>query len=235
MKALGTISVLICAGALVACSKHKPAESSANDTQFNPAPTTQANDQSSATQAPPADQPAPVAATQPTTAPTEAPAPAAAPLTDDEILSVLDAANDKEIEESKAVAGKLTDKDAKAFAKMMTDHHSAAKKKAAAVATKSKLTPTDNPSAAKIRTDTKMDVDSLSKLTGPDLDKAYVALMLKDHQKTLADLDTKIIPAIKNPDLAQLVKTDVRATVEAHLKTIEAAAKRLGVGSVAVN
>lgn len=154
--------------------------------------------------------------------------PAGAP-TDEQILKILEAANDKEIDESKAVMDKLGDKDAKAFAKMMTEHHADAKKKQEALIEKTKLKPADAPDATKLVDATKTEVEKLKKLSGADLDKAYVELMLDDHKTTLDDLDKKIIPAIKNGDLKNAVEKEVRPMVEKHLKEIEGHAKRLGV------
>ncbi len=154
--------------------------------------------------------------------------PAGAP-SDEQILKILEASNDKEIEESKAAMDKLVDKDVKAFAKMMTEHHADAKKKQEALIEKTKLKPADAADATKLMDATKIEVEKLSKLSGADLDKAYVELMLSDHKTTLDDLDKKIIPAIKNADLKTAVEKDVRPMVEGHLKQIEGHAKRLGV------
>jgi len=154
--------------------------------------------------------------------------PAGAP-TDEQILKILEAANDKEIEESAAAQDKLGDKDAKAFAKMMLEHHADAKKKQDALIKKIKLEPADAPDAKKLKDATKEEVEKLKKLSGADLDKAYVELMWKDHKTTLEDLDKKIIPAIKNAELKTAVEKDVRPMVEGHLKQIEGHAKRLGV------
>ena len=156
--------------------------------------------------------------------------PAGAP-TDEQILKILEASNDKEIDESKAVMDKLGDKDAKAFAKLMTEHHAEAKKKQEALIEKIKLKPADSADATKLMDATKTEVERLSKLTGADLDKAYVELMWKDHKTTLDDLDKKIIPAIKNAELKAAVEKDVRPMVEGHLKQIEGHAKRLGVST----
>jgi putative membrane protein len=156
--------------------------------------------------------------------------PAGAP-TDEQILKILEASNDKEIEESKAAQDKLVDKDAKAFAKMMVEHHTDAKKKQEALIEKIKLKPADAPDATKLVDATKTEVEKLKKLSGGDLDKAYVELMLNDHKATLDDLDKKIIPAIKNAELKAAVEKEVRPMVEGHLKQIEGHAKRLGVGA----
>lgn len=153
----------------------------------------------------------------------------AATPSDEQILMILDASNDKEIEESKAVVDKLADKDLKAFAQMMTEHHGEAKTKAKKLADDLKLKPAEAEDAKKLKEDTSKEVERLKKLTGAELDKEYAALMLKDHQQTLADLDKKILPNIQHAELKKMVENDLKPTVQAHLKAIEGHAKRLGV------
>jgi putative membrane protein len=161
-------------------------------------------------------------------APAGTPAPEAAPLTDAQIFMVLDAANDKEIEESKVVIPTTKNKDVKAFADMMVKHHGDAKTKGQKLAEKLGVTPATSTDAKKIAEETKTEVDKLKKLAGPDLDKSYVDLMVMDHQTVLDALDKKIIPAAKNADLKKMLESEVRPTVETHLKKAQEIQKKMG-------
>jgi putative membrane protein len=161
-------------------------------------------------------------------APANPQTPEAAPLTDAQIFMVLDAANDKEIEESKVVTPTTKNKDVKSFADMMVKHHGEAKTKGQKLAEKLGVTPATSPDAKKITEETKTEVDKLKKLAGADLDKAYIDLMVTDHQTVLDTIDKKLIPAAKNADLKKMIESDLRPTVETHLKKAQELQKKMG-------
>ncbi|WP_437676159.1 DUF4142 domain-containing protein [Sorangium sp. So ce131] len=167
-------------------------------------------------------------ATQPGTATSTAPAaPPEAPLTDEQIVAVLDAANKKEIDEAQVAQTKAKHKDVKAYARMITQHHTDAKNKQAKLVKKLNLTAADSDKSKQLQDETKQAVDQLKTLQGADFDQQFVALMVKDHQTTLDLIDKRILPGAKNADLKALLETDLRPTIEKHLKEAEALSAKL--------
>ncbi|WP_437306734.1 DUF4142 domain-containing protein [Sorangium sp. So ce388] len=209
-----------------------------------------ANDPSTAAGAtPPPTQPAPVApppATEPTppasqpatdaqagtqtgtTTSTTPSAPPDAPLTDEQIVAVLDAANKKEIDEAQLAQTKGKHKDVKAYARVITQHHTEAKAKQAKLVKKLGITAADSDKSKQLTTETQQAVDQLKALQGPDFDQQFVATMIQDHQKTLDLLDKRILQDAKNAELKTLIEKDLRPTIEKHLKDAEALAQKLG-------
>ncbi len=154
--------------------------------------------------------------------------PAAAEMPSDaQILAILDAANDKEIEESKAILAVTKNKNVKAFADMMVKHHGEAKKKAAKLASTAGLSPAENNDAKMLMEKTQADIARLKGMTGAALDAAYVQLMLDDHKEALDLVDKKLMPAAKNADLKKMIETDLRPTIESHHKQAQELAKKL--------
>jgi len=142
-------------------------------------------------------------------------APVETALTDGQILGVLDAANDKEIEESKVAMTRSKNAEVKAFAKMMVDHHTEAKKKGAKLAASSP--PAESDASKKLKTDTTGAVESLKSTADADFDRAYLDMMVADHKAVLELVDSKILPAAKAAELKTLVEKDLRPTVDGHL------------------
>lgn len=161
-------------------------------------------------------------------APTPAPTPAT--LSDDQIFAMLDAANRKEIDESKAVEGKAKSKDVKAFAKMMIQHHTQANEKGTKLAQKLGVTPVDGEKSAALRADTTKQTETLKAAAPADIDKAYIDLMVMDHQATLDLIDSRLAVDAKNPELKSLVD-EVRPTVAKHLADARAIQERLNGGA----
>jgi putative membrane protein len=166
---------------------------------------------------------------QPTPEPSTPPAQVG--MTDEQILAVLDAANMKEVEESRAVLARTKNADVKAFANMMIQHHTEANNKASKLAQKLSMTPADFEKSTALRSDTSQQVDQLKSATMGDLDRQYVDLMVADHRAVLDMIDSKILADVKNAELKQLV-TEVRPTVAKHLEDGQALQTKLqGAGA----
>ncbi|MDC0679885.1 MULTISPECIES: DUF4142 domain-containing protein [Sorangium] len=211
----------------VGCSNPPPASSpSTNEAPPQPAPTAAPPLPEAA---PPAAPPAPQPGTEPQAGATTTPsAPVEAPLTDEQILAVLDASNKKEIDEAQLAQTKAKSKDVKAYAKVITQHHTEAKAKQAKLAKKLGITAADSDKSKQLTDETQHALEQLKALQGADFDQQFVATMIKDHQNTLDFLDRKALPDAKNADLKALVEKDLRPTIEKHLKDAEALSQKLG-------
>ncbi len=62
-------------------------------------------------------------------------------------------------------------------------------------------------------------VDRMSKLSGADFDKAYVKIMVKDHEKDIAEFE-KVKAMVKNEDLKKFID-DSLPTMKDHLDKIK--------------
>ncbi|WP_437655338.1 DUF4142 domain-containing protein [Sorangium sp. So ce1182] len=163
-----------------------------------------------------------------TTTSTTPSAPVEAPLTDEQIVAVLDAANKKEIDEAQLAQTKAKHKDVKAYARVITQHHTEAKAKQAKLVKKLAITAADSDKSKQLTTETQQAVDQLKALQGADFDQQFVAIMIQDHQKTLDLLDKRVLQDAKNAELKTLIEKDLRPTIEKHLKDAEALAAKLG-------
>ncbi|WP_437998508.1 DUF4142 domain-containing protein [Sorangium sp. So ce185] len=155
-------------------------------------------------------------------------APAEAPLTDEQIVAVLDAANKKEIDEAQLAQTKAKNKDVKAYARVIVQHHNDAKAKQAKLVKKLGITAAESDKSKQLATETQQAVDQLKALQGADFDQQFVQLMVKDHQTTLDLIDRRILQDAKNADLKAMLEKDLRPTIEKHLKDAEALAQKLG-------
>ncbi|WP_437278841.1 DUF4142 domain-containing protein [Sorangium sp. So ce375] len=215
----------------VGCSNPPPASSpSPNEAAPPPAPTMAPAPPPEAAPAPPPAEPSTdpqAGATQPgtTTAPS---AQVEAPLTDEQILAVLDASNKKEIDEAQLAQTKAKNKDVKAYAKVIAQHHTEAKAKQAKLAKKLGITAADSDKSKQLTDETQQAVEQLKALQGADFDQQFVSTMIKDHQSTLDFLDRKALPNAKNADLKAMVEKDLRPRIEKHLKDAEALSQKLG-------
>ncbi|AGP42261.1 DUF4142 domain-containing protein [Sorangium cellulosum] len=194
-----------------------------------PAPTPAPTTPPETAPAPPPSADAQAGTTQPdVTTSTTPSAPAEAPLTDEQIVAVLDAANKKEIDEAQLAQTKAKNKDVKAYARVIVQHHNDAKAKQAKLVKKLGIAAADSDKSKQLATETQQAVEQLKALQGADFDQQFVQLMVKDHQTTLDLIDRRILQDAKNADLKAMLEKDLRPTIEKHLKDAEALAQKLG-------
>lgn len=108
----------------------------------------------------------------------------------------------------------------KDFGRMMVDDHSRINNQLKDLASKKNVTL---PTA--VSNDQQKDIDKLSKETGANFDKDYVAMMIKDHEKDIADFK-KAGEKIKDPDFKDfIIKT--LPTLQKHLDAVKAIKKKM--------
>ncbi|NUP10523.1 MAG: DUF4142 domain-containing protein [Polyangiaceae bacterium] len=168
-----------------------------------------------------------------TAAPAESAPLKQAELTDGQIITLLDASNDREIEASKVAIDKAKDDEVKAFAKTMVEHHEAAKKAQQDLVDKLAVVPAELEDAKKLRLGTLEVVARLEKTPDEEFDAAYIDEMVADHQAALELLDQRILPSVHDPDLETHIATDVRRMVDNHLEEARTLAKKFAPKSSA--
>jgi len=111
---------------------------------------------------------------------------------------------------SEAVKGRLASPPAWNLAERMEVDHAALEREFAPLAGTA-LDSTSNPVAA-----SQGDIAALSKLSGDDLEKAYVDGEVKAHQAMLGAIDNQLLPGARSDELRRRL-VDLRAEVSAHL------------------
>lgn len=115
---------------------------------------------------------------------TAVPAPAAPPAADSKFMKDAAAGGMGEVELGRLASEKATRPEVKAFGKMMVDDHSKANAELKALAEKKNVTLPAGP-----KPEHKALEARLSKLSGSAFDDAYMAAMVKDHEKDVREFE----------------------------------------------
>jgi putative membrane protein len=135
---------------------------------------------------------------------------------DAQIAAIVVTANQVDIDAGKLAEAKSTNKDVKAFGKLMVTDHTGVNKSATDLVKKLKVKPEDNPTAQSLKKGGQDNVAKLKTLKGAAFDQAYVEHEVVYHQQVIDAIDKTLIPSAKNAELkALLVK--VRPAFVAHL------------------
>jgi putative membrane protein len=119
-----------------------------------------------------------------------------------------------EVKLGELAAKKATQENIKQFGAAMVTDHSKANKELQAIAAKNGVTL-----PAKLDTLHKSTVDKFGKLSGEQFDKAYVAEMIKDHEKVAAEFE-KASKTAQNLELKSFAATTL-PVIKTHLKHIK--------------
>lgn len=139
-------------------------------------------------------------------------------LTDSQVIKVLSTANNGEIKQAKTALPKLKMDEARKYAQMMINDHSANEKKAQALANRLNLTPQTSTLSTALQNDSDKVVAKLSQSSVTDKD--YMMSQVEVHRKVVTMLDKQLIPNAKNIELKNML-TQTRTAVAAHLKKAE--------------
>jgi putative membrane protein len=142
---------------------------------------------------------------------------AAQQVNDAQIASIVVTANQVDIDAGLLADQVSTTAEIKAFGRRMVAEHEGVNKAAAALATKLKLTPEDNPTSQSLKAGGETNLARLKALKGAAFDKAYVDNEVAYHQQVLDALDKTLIPNAKNAELKKLLESSRPAFV-AHLE-----------------
>ena len=139
-------------------------------------------------------------------------------LTDSQVIKVLSTANNGEIKQAKTALPKLKTDEARKYAQMMINDHSANEKKAQALANRLNLMPQTSTLSTGLQNDSDKVVAKLSQSSVTDKD--YMMSQVEVHRKVVTMLDKQLIPNAKNIELKNML-TQTRTAVAAHLKKAE--------------
>ena len=144
--------------------------------------------------------------------------------TDPQIAHIVVTANHVDINAGNLAQSKGSNKDVKAFGKMMVTDHTGVNKQATALVKKLKVKPEDNPTSKSLKSGGEDNIKKLKGLKGKDFDKAYIDNEVAYHQAVLDAIDKTLVPNAKNAELKGLI-VKVQPAFVAHLehaKTLQA-------------
>jgi putative membrane protein len=152
----------------------------------------------------------PVAATPP-------PETAETPLTDDQIASVLDAAESAAIEQAQEGARRARSATVRFFAAESLVDYGVAHSKLAAVETKESMFGKEGVVADEVQARAEGTMASLQSSTEATFDTAYIEARVSSESALLSLLDDRLLPQARNPDLRSYLQR-VRTLVAGSLK-----------------
>ncbi|ENX01975.1 hypothetical protein F899_01153 [Acinetobacter sp. CIP 101934] len=139
-------------------------------------------------------------------------------LTESQVIKVVSTANNGEIKQARTVLPKLKTEEARKYAQMMINEHSANEKKGQTLARSLKLTPQVSGISTSLQKDSDNVVRKLSNSSTPDKD--YMSSQVDVHRKVLNTIEKQLIPNAKNAELKNML-TQTRTAVAKHLKMAE--------------
>ncbi|WP_406612299.1 DUF4142 domain-containing protein [Acinetobacter schindleri] len=139
-------------------------------------------------------------------------------LTESQVIKVVSTANNGEIKQARTVLPKLKTEEARKYAQIMINEHSANEKKGQTLASSLKLTPQVSGISTSLQKDSDNVVRKLSNSSTPDKD--YMSSQVDVHRKVLNTIEKQLIPNAKNAELKNML-TQTRTAVAKYLKMAE--------------
>lgn len=134
-------------------------------------------------------------------------------VSDGEIVGVLEAANQGELDLAQVALEKGSDPRVKEFASQMRQEHGQAKEKLAGLG----IRPVGGEMSRRIGDRGRSAVARLKGLEGATFDRAYVENQVSEHASLLRHIDEKLVPNAREGKLATMLQ-ELRPAVEAHLE-----------------
>ncbi len=129
-----------------------------------------------------------------------------------------------EVELGREVASNATNSDVKQFAQRMVDDHGKSNEQLKKLAGDKGV---DVPSSLDAKH--KAEMDRITKLSGAELDKAYISHMLRDHEKDVREFRRESEQA-SDPDVKSFASSTL-PTLEEHLRVARDTAPKVGVNA----
>jgi putative membrane protein len=150
-------------------------------------------------------------------APSQATAPS---VTDAEIAAIVVTANTIDAEAGDLAVTRASSEEVRAFAKTMATDHRAVNAQAGALVTRLGVVPVTNAVSEKLKVEAATVQADLSKKSGADFDRAYIAREVAYHRAVIEAVDQLLIPSARNAELKQTL-ISVRPAFVAHLRHAE--------------
>ena len=147
------------------------------------------------------------------------------PPNDAEIVGIVIAANNADINSGKYMQNKAQSKEVKAYAQHMVKEHDEMNDQAMALAKKLNLKPEESMTSRSLKSDDKEALEKLQKRSGHERDKEYIEHEIDLHEKVIESLDKTLLPHAKNAELRSMLTKTRPALVQhlEHAKKLESA------------
>jgi putative membrane protein len=140
--------------------------------------------------------------------------------TDSQIVGIVEAADQIDINYAKLALSKAKDKQVKDFAQQMITDHSAVQKAVRDLATKLNVTPADSETSDSLKTQAQQITYKLRGLRGKEFEKAYVNNEVAYHEAVINATKTVLIPSAQNAELKSALQ-GAEPLFEGHLQHAE--------------
>jgi putative membrane protein len=137
--------------------------------------------------------------------------------TDAEILGVVGAANQGELDAAERAASKTLNGRVKRFAEAVRKDHEEAKQELVEVEAKASLTPADTELSNSMTKRAADEAGRLESLDGAAFDDAYIGGQVTAHSELLRSIDEDLMPGAKDPSVAALLRR-LRPVIRHHLE-----------------
>jgi putative membrane protein len=148
-------------------------------------------------------------------------------LTDGNIVAIVAASGHSEIAPSQAVVDRVQNAQVKQFAQLMITQHTALGDTVSQVAQQNNITPAPNAKSAQLDSITTDSVQAFRRLSGAELDRAFMHYMVTSHQGAL-DAVNQFIQKAQNPQLRNALQQNVLPIVQMHLAKADSLQAILG-------
>ena len=145
--------------------------------------------------------------------------------TDPQIVGIVVAANQIDIDYAKLAISQSKNKQIRAFAQQMVTDHSALQKAVFDLGAKLNVTPADSETSKSLKTEAEDTTKKLKALKGGSFDKAYIDNEISYHQAVIDTVNKVLIPNAQNAELKSALSGAV-PLFEGHLehaKNVQAA------------
>jgi len=156
--------------------------------------------------------------------------------TDPQIVGIVEAADQIDIDYAKLAESKAKHKHVKDFARQMFTDHSAVQKAVRELAAKLNVTPADSETSNSLKTQAQQITQKLDGLTGKEFEKAYIDNEVAYHKAVINATKTVLIPSAQNAELKSALQR-AEPLFEGHLlhaervqSAIEGGAKQASSG-----
>ena len=140
--------------------------------------------------------------------------------TDPQIVGIVEAADQIDIDYAKLAESKAKHKEVKDFARQMNTDHSAVQKAVRELAAKLNVTPADSETSNSLKTQAHQIMQKLHGLKGKEFEKAYVDNEVAYHKAVINATKTVLIPNAQNAELKSALQ-GAEPLFEGHLQHAE--------------
>ena len=147
--------------------------------------------------------------------------------TDPQIVGIVVAANQIDIDYAKLALSKTHNAQVHDFAQQMVTDHSALQKSVGDLGAKLHVTPADSDTSAALKKQAADETAKLKALNGAAFDKAYIDNEVGYHQAVIKEVGTVLIPNAKNAELKSAL-TGAAPLFQGHLEHAQHLQSSLG-------